>query len=81
MQVDSQSSDGDSSNEEEKSRISVIKIYAIVQAYKRAGWFLVEQYKSGSRYQIIQWSTTTNKLQPKNKNQNQIGTTATQDNT
>ena len=37
MQVDSQSSDGDSSNEEEKSRISVIKIYAIVQAYKRAG--------------------------------------------
>ena len=58
---------GDSSNEEEKSRISVIKQYAIVQARKRAGWFLVEQYKSGSRYQIIQWSTTTNKLQPKNK--------------
>ena len=59
--------DGDSSNEEEKSRISVIKRYAIVQTRKRAGWFLVEQYKSGSRYQIIQWVTTTNKLQPKNK--------------
>ncbi|RFD76914.1 hypothetical protein AXE75_06575 [Gardnerella vaginalis] len=29
--------DGDSSNEEEKSRISVIKRYAIVQARKRAG--------------------------------------------
>ena len=29
--------DGDSSNEEEKSRISVIKICAIVQACKRAG--------------------------------------------
>ncbi|EIK77733.1 hypothetical protein CGSMWGv0288E_02668 [Gardnerella vaginalis 0288E] len=37
MQVDSQSSDGDSSNEEEKSRISVIKIYAIVQVRRRAG--------------------------------------------
>ena len=43
------------------------KRYAIVQTCKRAGWFLVEQYKSGSRYQIIQWSTTTNKLQSKNK--------------
>ena len=41
--------------------------HVIVQTRKRAVWFLVEQYKSGSRYQIIQWSTTTNKLQPKNK--------------
>ncbi|RFT41760.1 hypothetical protein CG396_03855 [Bifidobacteriaceae bacterium N170] len=40
---------------------------------------MVEQYKSGSRYQIIQWLTPTNKLQPKTKNQSQIGTTATTD--
>ncbi|EPI58180.1 hypothetical protein HMPREF1580_01377 [Gardnerella vaginalis JCP8070] len=39
---------------------------------------MVEQYKSGSRYQIIQLLTPINKLQPKTKNQSQIGTTATQ---
>ena len=37
MQVYSQIFDGDSSNEEEKSRISAIKQYAIVQECKRAG--------------------------------------------
>ena len=68
---------GDSSNEEEKSRISVIKQYAIVQTCKRAGWFLVEQYKSGSRYQIIQMinhykqtSTQKTKSKPKRNNRN-----------
>ncbi|EPI40991.1 hypothetical protein HMPREF1586_01278 [Gardnerella vaginalis JCP8522] len=42
---------------------------------------MVEQYKSGSRYQIIQWLTPTNKLQHKKQNQSQIGTTATTNNT
>ncbi|TCH80857.1 pyruvate kinase [Gardnerella vaginalis ATCC 14018 = JCM 11026] len=37
MQVDSQSSDGDSLKQQEKSRISVIKRYAIVQTRKRLG--------------------------------------------
>ena len=37
MQVDSQSSDGDSLKQQEKSRISVFKRYAIVQTCKRAG--------------------------------------------
>ena len=41
--------------------------HAIVQSRKRAGWFLVEQYKSGSRYQIIQWLTLQTNLNPKNK--------------
>ena len=71
--------DGDSSNEEEKSRISVIKRYAIVQARKRAGWFLVEQYKSGSRYQIIQMSHHYKQTSAKKQNQRQNGTTATTD--
>ena len=48
------------------------KNHAKVLACKRAGWFLVEQYKSGSRYQIIQMinhykqnSTKKNKIKTK----------------
>ena len=63
--------------ESKKNRESqAIKRYAIVQACKRAGWFLVEQYKSGSRYQIIQWLTlqtnfnTKTKSKPNRNNRN-----------
>ncbi|PNP87587.1 hypothetical protein BFS12_00460 [Gardnerella vaginalis] len=38
---------------------------------------MVEQYKSGSRYQIIQMINHYKQTSTKKQNQNQIGTTAT----
>ena len=70
---------GDSLKQQEKIENLGDENYAIVQARKRAVWFLVEQYKSGSRYQIIQMINHYKQTSTQKQNQNQIGTTATLD--